>query len=196
MIIGVTGGIGSGKTTVVNLFENFKNVAVYIADVEAKKLTNSSLTIQQKIIKEFGENAYLNNTLNNKYLAKIVFNNKEKLALLNGIIHPEIKSHFLKFSLENKNADYILYESALLFETKSNLFCHKIICVTAPLELRIERVIKRDKITREEVLRRISNQLNQEKKEIQSHYCINNISIETTKKVINKIHNILTKKRG
>lgn len=195
MIIGVTGGIGSGKTTVVKLFEKFNNIAVYIADVEAKKLINSSLKIQQKITKEFGENAYANNTLNNKYIANIVFNNKKKLTVLNSIIHPEVKKHFLNFSLHKKSSAYIIYESALLFETKSNLFCDKIICVTAPLQLRIERIIKRDEITREEVLSRISNQLNQEKKKIQSHYCINNINIETTKNTVNKIHNILTKKR-
>lgn len=194
MIIGVTGGIGSGKTTVVKLFEEFKNVAVYIADIEAKKLTNSSSIIKKKIIKEFGEKAYSNTVINNKYIAHIVFNNTKKLAVLNDIIHPEVKKHFLDFVKKNRKKAYVIYESALLFETKSNFFCDKIICVTGSLQLRIDRVIKRDNITREEVLNRISNQLPQEKKVLQSHYCINNTDKEFAKKSVHEIHNILTKK--
>lgn len=193
MIIGVTGGIGSGKSTVVNFFEKHKNVAVYIADIEAKKLITSSKTIQQKIISNFGEAAYLNGVLNRKYLADIVFKNKQKLKILNDIIHPEVKKDFLKFSSHRKDKAYVIYESALLFETKSNTICDKIICVVAPLATRIKRVMQRDRISKEEVLQRISNQINQDKKAMQSHYCINNISLQTTQNQVNRIHKILTK---
>jgi Dephospho-CoA kinase len=94
MIVGLTGGIGSGKTTVANMFKHFNNICVYVADVEAKKLMHSSLKIQNAIVAQFGKAAYTNNTLNSAYLANIVFNNKQQLAKLNAIIHPEVKQHF------------------------------------------------------------------------------------------------------
>jgi dephospho-CoA kinase len=194
MIVGVTGGIGSGKSTVVQFFESFKNVAVYIADIEAKKLMHISAIIQQKIKESFGEEAYLNGNLNRKYLAEIVFKNKQKLLVLNGIIHPEVKKDFLNFCGKQKDKAYVIYESALLFETQSNTIFDKIICVSAPLEVRIDRVIKRDEITREEALQRVSNQMSQEKKIIQSHYHIENINLKTTKNQVDRIHNFLTKK--
>jgi dephospho-CoA kinase len=194
MIVGVTGGIGSGKSTVVQFFESFKNVAVYIADIEAKKLMHTSANIQQKIKENFGNEAYLNGSLHRKYLADIVFKNKEKLSILNDIIHPEVKKDFLNFSLQQKDKAYVIYESALLFETQSNTNFDKIICVSAPLEIRINRVVNRDKVTREEVLRRISNQMSQEKKILQSHYHIENISLNTTKIQVDRIHNFLTEK--
>lgn len=193
MIIGVTGGIGSGKSTVVNFFEKHKNVAVYIADIEAKKLITSSKTIQQKIKSNFGEAAYLNGVLNRKYLADIVFKNKQKLNILNDIIHPEVKKDFLQFSSHQKDKAYVIYESALLFETKSNTICDKIICVVAPLATRIKRVMQRDKTSKEEVLQRISNQISQDKKAMQSHYCISNISLYITENQVDRIHKNLTK---
>lgn len=194
MIVGVTGGIGSGKSTVVRFFEKYKNVAVYIADVEAKKLIHTSKIIQKKITENFGKKAYLEDVFNRKYLADIVFKDKEKLSVLNGIIHPEVKKDFLKFSLKQRNKAYVIYESALLFETGSNLICDKIICVSAPLETRIKRVVERDRTTREQALSRISNQMKQEKKIVQSHYHIENLNLSFTKNHVSRIHNILTKK--
>jgi dephospho-CoA kinase len=193
MIVGLTGGIGSGKSTVIQFFENYNNVAVYIADVEAKKLIHTSKVIQQKIIENFGKEAYSEGVLNRKYLADIVFTNKEKLTVLNSIIHPEVKKDFLNFSLKQNNQSYVIYESALLFETQNNTIFDKIICVSAPLEVRIERVIQRDGITREEALSRVSNQMSQNKKILQSHYHIENIDLNTTRNHVDRIHNILTK---
>ena len=195
MIVGLTGGIGSGKTTVVNFFSEFSNIAVYIADVEAKKLMNSSIIIKSKLIKEFGKNSYKNNTLNRTFLADIVFKDKEKLKILNSIVHPEVLLHFQEFVLKNTNKNYILYENAILLENKSNLFCDFIITVTAPLDTRVQRVILRDNSTKTSVLNRIRNQWSEEKKTIQSHYVINNSSLEKTKIQVNRIHNILTKKQ-
>jgi dephospho-CoA kinase len=195
MIVGLTGGIGSGKTTVVNFFKEFSNIAVYIADVEAKKIMNSSIIIKSKLIKEFGKNSYENNTLNKTFLADIVFKDKEKLKILNSIVHPEVLLHFQEFVLKNTNKNYVLYENAILLENKSNLFCDFIITVTAPLDTRVQRVILRDNSTKTSVLNRIRNQWSEEKKTIQSHYVINNSSLEKTKIQVNRIHNILTKKQ-
>ena len=195
MIVGLTGGIGSGKTTVVNFFKEFSNIAVYIADVEAKKIMNSSIIIKSKLIKEFGKNSYKNNILNRTFLADIVFKDKEKLKILNSIVHPEVLLHFQEFVLKNTNKNYVLYENAILLENKSNLFCDFIITVTAPLDTRVQRVILRDNSTKTSVLNRIRNQWSEEKKTIQSHYVINNSSLEKTKIQVNRIHNILTKKQ-
>ena len=195
MIVGLTGGIGSGKTTVVNFFKEFSNIAVYIADVEAKKIMNSSIIIKSKLIKEFGKNSYENNILNKTFLADIVFKDKEKLKILNSIVHPEVLLHFQEFVIKNTNKDYVLYENAILLENKSNLFCDFIITVTAPLDIRVQRVILRDNSTKTSVLNRIRNQWSEEKKTIQSHYVINNLSLEKTKIQVNRIHNILTKKQ-
>ena len=119
MIVGLTGGIGSGKTTVLNFFKEFENVAVYIADVEAKKLMNSSPIIREKLINAFGKQTFIDQDLNRVFLAKIVFNDKQKLQVLNAIVHPEVAIHFKNFVNKNKNKAYVLYENAILFETKN-----------------------------------------------------------------------------
>ena len=194
MIIGITGGIGSGKTTVANFFSQFKNVVIYIADEEAKKLMHTSLVIKAKLINEFGEECFKDKELNRPFLSKIVFNNIEKLVILNGIVHPEVRKHFQNFVNQNKDKAYIVYENAILFESKSNVFCDFIIAVFVPLEERIYRVSKRDKISRTAVLNRINNQWLEDKKLLQSNYIIFNNSTEETKKQVNRIHNILTKK--
>ncbi|MGJ8745001.1 dephospho-CoA kinase [Polaribacter sp.] len=194
MIVGLTGGIGSGKTTVAKMFANFKNVAVYIADVEAKKLMNSSEKIKSALIKTFGDQAYKNNTLNRSFIANIVFKNPEKLTVLNAIVHPEVKKHFQEFVLLNQKASYILYENAILFETKNNLFCDIILVVSAPLKTRIERIILRDNTTEAEIINRMKNQWLEDKKILQSNYIIESLSLEKTQNQVNNIHKILTKK--
>lgn len=194
MIIGLTGGIGSGKTTVANFFTAFKNVAIYIADVEAKNLMNSSSIIKEKLIKEFGAASYIDQKLNRKFISQIVFNNKEKLAVLNGIVHPEVRNHFQNFVKNNLDKTYIIYENAILFESKSNLFCDVIITVHADLNTRIKRVTARDSSTKEEVLSRIHNQWKDDKKLLQSNYIIYNENLEETKNQVSYIHNNLTRK--
>ncbi len=192
MVIGITGGIGSGKSTVVKMFSQFKNIAIYIADDEAKKLMNSSDEIKTQLISEFGEEVYINNELNKPYLANIVFNDKDKLGFLNTIVHPVVNSHLQHFILQNSNKEYVLYENAILFENGSNAFCDKIITVTAPEKTRIERVLKRDNSTIEAVTNRIKNQWSQSKKTLQSNYIIQNLTLAKTEEQILKIHNILT----
>lgn len=192
MLVGITGGIGSGKTTVAKLFAKFENVVIYFADKEAKQLMNTSSIIKEKIIANFSSEAYINDELNRKFLSNIVFNNKEKLHLLNSIVHPEVFKHLQDFREENANKDYILYENAILFENGSDKLCDKIITVTAPVDVRIQRVVERDKVTKEEVMSRINNQWTDMKKILQSNYVIHNILLSDTENQVSKIHNKLT----
>jgi len=194
MIVGLTGGIGSGKTTVAALFKKQNTVAVYIADTEAKIIMNSSEIIRTQLLKAFGKETYQNNQLNRQYLAKIVFEDSKKLTILNSIVHPEVKKNFQKFVAQHTEKAYVLYESAILFESKSAQQCNFIISVFVPQEERIQRVLNRDSSTRVEVLSRIQNQWKEDKKLLQSHYVINNDALQDTEASVLKIHNILTKK--
>lgn len=194
MVVGLTGGIGSGKTTIAALFDKFESVVIYNADVEAKKLMNSSSFIKSKIVQQFGEKSYLNNQLNNSYLASLVFNNKRKLDLLTSIVHPEVKKHFQNFKYLHVKNDYIIYENAILFESKSNLNCDVIISVFTPLEVRIKRTMLRDRSSREELAFRINNQCSENSKHLQSNYIIHNSTKELAQSQVKRIHNILTKK--
>ena len=192
-IVGLTGGIGSGKTTVAAMFKEL-GVPVYIADDEAKKLMNSSEVIKEKLIEKFGEKSFIDDNLNRKYIADIVFKNKEKLAELNAIVHPEVKRHFQEFIKKNNTKEYIIYENAILFESKSNLFCDIIITVVADITTKINRVMLRDSSTKKEVVNRINNQWKDVKKTLQSNYLIYNENLVKTKEQVHKIHNILTLK--
>lgn len=193
-IVGLTGGIGSGKTTVANFFSKNKNVAIYIADNEAKKLMNTSATIKNKLVALFGENAYQNDKLNRKFIANIVFKNKQKLQELNTIVHPEVRLHFKNFIKKNNQKAYIIYENAILFESKSNELCDIIITVFVSEKIKIERIIARDKSTEKEVLNRIRNQWKDAKKMLQSNYIICNENLDNTQQEVQRIHNILTNK--
>ena len=193
-IVGLTGGIGSGKTTVANLFKAYNNVSIYIADVEAKKLMNTSSVIKNKVIQEFGKKAYSNNELNRAYISSIVFKDKSKLETLNKIVHPEVRKHFQDFVKSQVNKDFIIYEAAILFESKSNLLCDFIITVYVDLEAKLKRITSRDNSTRTEVLNRMKNQLSDTPKLLQSNYIIFNKNLDQTKLQVEKIHKILTEK--
>lgn len=194
MIVGLTGGIGSGKSTVLNFFKHHTEVAVFSTDDEAKKLMNTSAVIKKKLVKAFGKNTYVQGLLNRTYLADIVFDNPKQLAIVNQIVHPEIATFFEQFKKVNQHKNYIIYESAILFEIGSENKCDFIITVVAPLSIRVERVMKRDLATVQQVKRRIENQWFDEKKAIQSHYVIENIDLNITKKTALQIHKILTQK--
>lgn len=194
MVVGITGGIGSGKTTVVNLFLQQSNVVAYFSDIEAKKIMHTSQVIKEKLIQEFSGEVYANNELNRKFLAGIVFSDKKKLQKLNAIVHPEVHKHFQAFVSQYQDKDYILYENAILFENGSDCFCDKIITVTAPIQVRIDRVVKRDATSADEVLKRMKNQWKDEKKMQQSHYIITNVDLEQVALQVCDIHNKLTKK--
>jgi dephospho-CoA kinase len=184
-IIGLTGGIGSGKTTVAN-YLMAKNIPVYIADDEAKKIINSK-KVTTKIKEIFGSEVIENNSINRSALAAIVFSDKEKLAQLNSIIHPEVKKHFKKWFASKQDFTFVVKESAILFESGAHVDCDAIILVTAPLETRIKRTIKRDKTTRKSVLQRINNQMNEEEKILKSDYLIQNITLNDTYSQVEKM---------
>ncbi len=188
-IIGLTGGIGSGKTTVANHFIA-AGIPVYIADDEASKIMQSP-EILREIEKIFGSSIFENGVLNRQKLAEIVFSNSDKLKQLNGIIHPAVKKHFGNWILNHKNSPFVIYETAILFESGSYKDCDKIITVTAPLETRIERVIQRDKTSRENVLKRINMQWTDDQRFGKSDFVIENIYPEITKSEVARILKIL-----
>lgn len=184
-IIGLTGGIGSGKTTVAKAFEKF-GVPVYIADDEGRKITDSP-EVLKKLIVIFGNEIVSNGILDRKKLAAIVFQNPEKLQQLNAIIHPLVKEHFKIWLQNHQNAKFIIRETAILFESGSYKDCDKIITVTAPIQTRIERVVLRDKTTPEDVLKRIQNQWTDEQRIALSDFVIHNLAPENTSNQINVI---------
>lgn len=188
-IIGLTGGIGSGKTTVANEFASH-GIPVYITDQEAKKIMQSEVVLSQ-IRNEFGDAVFENGILIREKLSEIVFNNPKKLDALNGIVHPAVKEHFKKWLINHENEPFIIYESAILFETGSYKECDFIINVVAPIDIRIRRVISRDKTTREKVLERMKNQWNDEDKSSKSDFIIENTSMKALKLDIVKILNFL-----
>ena len=188
-IIGLTGGIGSGKTTIANHFR-VAGIPVYIADDEARIMMQSDAIIQD-IKNTFGSSIFENDILNREKLAQIVFSNPEKLKLLNAIIHPAVKKHFKNWILNHKNAPFIIYEAAILFESGIYNDCDKIITVTAPMESRIQRVILRDNTTRKLVLKRIDAQWNDEQRIAKSDFVIVNDTPEIAKSQVDKILKIL-----
>ena len=188
-VIGLTGGIGSGKTTIANYFAQ-QGVPVYIADDAGKKVMQSESIIEQ-IKTTFGDVIFENEVLNRAKLAEIVFNNADKLAALNAIVHPAVKRDFELWLLDNKKYQYIVYEAAILFESGRYKDCDVVITVTAPEEVRIERVLKRDNTTREQVLSRMKMQWNDEKRISLSNFVINNSNLKIAKEEVVKILKIL-----
>lgn len=193
-VIGLTGGIGSGKTTIANYFKEM-GVPLYIADDEAKKVMQSEDIVQQ-IKASFGNSLFENEILNRAKLAEIVFNNANKLAQLNAIVHPAVKRDFELWLKQNEKHDYVIYEAAILFESGRYKDCDVIITVTAPEEIRIERVVKRDNTTREQVLSRIKMQWNDEKRISLSNFIINNSNLKIAKEEVVKILKILNIKQN
>ncbi len=179
-VVGLTGGIGSGKSRVLNLFTE-KGIDVYVADIEAKKLMNHDAKLIKQLVSEFGVQTFNNGVLNRKYLADKVFNNKEQLNILNAIVHPAVQKHF-KNVLKNSKEKFIIYENAILFENGFDSNCDVIITITAPKEERIKRVMLRDQMTSEQVLQRMQNQWEDDKKIEKSDYVIYNNNWEDTVK--------------
>ena len=185
-IVGLTGGIGSGKSTVLNEFKNL-GIKTYSADKVAKKLINSDKVLVKSIKNLFGDNIYINNIIDSEKLSKIVFQNPNKLESLNSIIHPAVAKDFESFIKAN-NWDYIVKEVAIIFETNTEDNYDKIILIRAPLEKRIKRVILRDNTTREDVIRRVNNQINDSTIIDKCDYIIDNNNLKNLKEKVLKIH--------
>jgi dephospho-CoA kinase len=188
-IIGLTGGIGSGKTTIATYMESL-GIPVFIADDEAKKLMQSSKVLAE-IKTIFGEVIFDEGVLNRQKLAEIVFSNPEKLKQLNAIIHPAVKKHFAEWLLNYKTVAFVVYEAAILFESGNYKNCDYIITITAPLEARIERVTHRDKTSREQVINRINAQWTDEQRIAKTDFVIENVAIQNAKQEVDKILKIL-----
>jgi dephospho-CoA kinase len=188
-IIGLTGGIGSGKTTIATYMESL-GIPVFIADDEAKKLIQSPKVLAE-IKTSFGEAVFEKGVLNRQKLAEIVFPNAEKLSQLNAIIHPAVKKHFTEWLSNYKTAPFVVYEAAILFESGNYKNCDYIITITAPLEVRIARVMQRDAVSREQVLQRINAQWTDEQRIAKTDFVIENVNSQIAKQKAGKILKIL-----
>lgn len=190
-VVGLTGGIGSGKTTVAGFFREL-GVPVFIADHEAKKLMENDEEIRASIIDIFGKEAYNDSIPNRKYIASRVFGDKEKLEQLNAIIHPAVAKHFELWKQE-QHAPYVIYEAAILFEKGGYKKCDHNLLITAPLERRIERLQKRDSSTLEEIEARMNNQWSDDKKAELADFVIENKELSQTQRDVRQLHENLLK---
>ena len=187
-IVGLTGGIGSGKTTVAHIFKSL-GVPVYNSDKEAKSLMQSSEVIKQELIQLLGEDCYTaDGQLNRSFIASKVFEDAVLLEKINAIVHPKVATHFEQW-FSKQNTPYIIKEVAILFETKSQYLFDFIITVTAPVEIRIQRVMERDQKTKKEVQAIIDKQLPDSEKIIQSNFVINNSTLLEIENKSILIHN-------
>ena len=172
--VGITGGIGSGKTTVCKIFETL-GIPVYYADLRAKEIMISDAEVILQVKQHFGKDAYsISGELNRKFIAEKAFDNKDLLQKLNAIVHPAVFQDTLSWYQQHQNIPYTLYEAAILYETGSYKFLDKVITVFAPLEDRIERTMKRDKLNKDEVMERINKQMPEEEKMKRADFVIYN----------------------
>lgn len=188
-IVGLTGGIGSGKTTIAKLFQAM-GVPVYIADTQAKKILESSKVVRAKVIALLGEKAYSNKLPNREYIAQLVFNDPALLGGLNAIIHPQVHINFKQWA-QKQDAPYCIKEAAILFENGGFAMCDATILVTAPTKLKIERVLARDNTSLTSIEQRMENQWEDEKKIPMASYVIENIDLASTKSQVQKVHKTL-----
>ena len=190
--VGITGGIGSGKSTVAKVFEVL-NIPVYYADAAAKKLMNEDDLLIAQIQKEFGEASYVDGKLDRKYLAALVFNNEKKLAKLNAIVHPATIRDAESW-MQQQTTPYAIKEAALIFESGANQLLDYIIGVYAPLRLRMERTMQRDQLSFEEAKARMEKQMNEEEKMRLCNYVITNDEQQLILPQVMKIHEELIAK--
>lgn len=193
-IIGLTGGIGSGKTTIAHHFHSL-GVPIYIADDAAKEVMQEK-SIIESLKYSFGDSIFEGEQLNRGALASIVFNDSDKLAQLNSIVHPVVRAHFDNWIQNHQSAIYIIYEAAILFESGNYKKCDQVICVTAPLDIRIQRILGRDDTDLEAIQKRINSQWTDEQRIIKSDYIIENINLALAKLKVEEIHKILLIKQN
>lgn len=189
MVVGLTGGMGSGKTTVANYFKEL-DIPVYIADNAAKALMNTNAEVKSKVLSLFGDLAYRDNEIDRKYIAGQVFNDQQKLQQLNNIIHPAVFLDFQNWKNKQKSP-YVIYEAAILFETGGYKKCDLVILVTAPLEERIKRLQARDGSSVEEIEARIQYQWSDNEKRKLADFEIVNSNLPATKEQVRNLHEIL-----
>ncbi len=187
--IGLTGGMGSGKSTVAAIFE-LLGIPVYYADAAAKRMMLEDPSLQKSIIEAFGKESYQEGILNREYLAKTVFADPVKLAKMNALVHPITIADAASW-MQQQKAPYTIKEAALLFESRSELHLDYVIGVEAPLELRISRVLQRDPISREQILARMNQQMNEQEKIDRCNFIIHNNEQELLIPQVIKLHETL-----
>jgi dephospho-CoA kinase len=191
--IGLTGGIGSGKTTVAKVFEVL-GIPVYYADDAAKQLMNNNEALKQQLITSFGKETYFENgELNRKHLSSIVFADKEKLALLNSFVHPATIADAQQW-FSKQTAAYVVKEAALLFESGTAEGLDYVIGVTAPLTVRLKRVMDRDAVSAEEVKRRMANQIDEQLKMKLCDFVLHNNEQQLLLPQVTALHELLLQK--
>jgi len=188
--VGLTGGIGSGKTTIAEVFKQM-GIAVYSSDDRAKSIMVNDVALRLEITNTFGTESYSNNQLNRAYIARKVFSNSVELAKLNAIVHPALKKDFVLWC-SNQKGLYILKEAAILFESNAHVGLDKVILVSAAKEIKLTRVLNRDSSTREEILLRMDKQWSDEKKRVLSDFEIVNDEDESVINQILEIHKSLS----
>ena len=185
-IIGLTGGIGSGKTLISKVFISL-DIPVYNSDIEAKLLMNTDFRIVAELKQKFGDDLYNNNELDRKKLAEFIFNDINNLAFVNSVVHPAVKLHFNKWT-EKKNSEYVIKETAILFESGTYKDVTLIITVIAPEDIRINRIIGRDQLNKEEIKTRMANQISDSERINQSDFIIINDNKQLIVPQVLKIH--------
>lgn len=172
--VGITGGIGSGKTIVTKIF-SLLNIPVYNADIRAKWILANNSKVKEGVLKLFGSESFIEGELNRKYIAGLVFDNEEKLGKLNALVHPEVGKDFEQWAEAQSGSDYVLKEAALMFESGSYKLLDKVITVFCPEELRIKRLLQRDdRRTEKEIKQIMEKQLSEKEKVKRSDYVIFN----------------------
>jgi dephospho-CoA kinase len=194
LLVGLTGGIGSGKTLVCSIFEKLK-VPVYHADEAARRLMNSDAGLMEGIREMFGDQAYGRDGLNRAYLAGLVFGDEERLSGLNKLVHPAVRDDFKRWAGQQRDAAYVIEEAAILFESGASQEMDLTILVHAPEEVRIRRVMERDGVSRVEVLKRIRHQMREEKlMKMADHRLLNDGTTMILPQVIELHNKILNRK--
>lgn len=185
--VAITGGIGTGKTTISNMFSD-KGVPVFNSDEIAKEIMNTNSLLKNEIVTAFGDKVYDKNRLNKEYLSDAIFNNETLLKKINAIVHPYVADEFNSW-IEEQDSKYIIYESAIIFENQGEGFFDKIICVTAPEDDVISRVMKRNNFSVDKIKSIINKQLPNDAKIQKSDYVIENINISKLSDKVLEIHN-------
>jgi dephospho-CoA kinase len=192
--LGVTGGIGSGKTTVCRIFRVL-GVPVFVADVVAREIMEDDLSLREEINAIIGRDLYITGSLDRKELARIIFNSPDMLQKVNAAVHPAVLKFFDGWA-DSSEASYVIMESAILFEARADTHVDRVLTLSVPVEERIARVMGRNDLSREQVIERIKNQMEDAEREEQSHYIINNSDNEMIIPEILKIHNDMLRFAG
>ncbi|MBP3289950.1 MAG: dephospho-CoA kinase [Alistipes sp.] len=187
--VGITGGIGSGKSTVCELLATY-GIAIYDSDARAKALMNDNEALREALCEAFGAECYVDGALNRQYLAAQVFGSEEKLAQLNAIVHPAVRADFRTWA-ENQSGDYVVLESAILFEAAFDNEVDTTIAVLAPLEERVRRASARDGVDRDAILRRIEHQMNDDELHARAARCLVNLRREYLESDVEQMHKML-----